>query len=180
MFRHITRPVHPLVANLAHTWLRWQVWPQALALLAARLCLFEAFARSGWLKLQDWEATLFLFQEEYHVPWLPPEWAAWLGTGGELVFPTLLALGLLARPAALGLSVVNAVAVIAYPDLAPAALKDHHLWGVLALGLALFGAGRLSVDAWWWGRWGRRLAPWAQGSSADPMRAAIVPERLRM
>jgi putative oxidoreductase len=113
------------------------------------------FLRSGWLKLQDWEGTLFLFQEEYHVPLLPPELAAWMGTGGELVFPVLLALGLLSRPAALGLFVVNAMAVISYPDLAPAALKDHHLWGVLAAGLAVFGAGRLSLDRLVWRRWQR-------------------------
>ena len=60
------------------------------------------------------------------------------------------------RPAALGLFVVNAMAVISYPDLAPAALKDHHLWGALAVALAVFGAGRLSVDAPLWRRLARR------------------------
>lgn len=138
--------------HLARLWLRLEVWPQALALLAARLYLCEVFLRSGWLKLQDWEGTLYLFQEEYHVPLLPPELAAWMGTGGELVFPVLLGLGLLSRPAALGLFVVNAMAVVSYPDLALAALKDHHLWGVLAAALMLFGAGRLSVDALVWRR----------------------------
>lgn len=132
---------------------RWQVWPQALALLAARLYLCEVFFRSGLTKVRDWEGTLFLFTEEYHVPILPPELAAWMGTGGELGLSALLAVGLLSRPAAVGLFVVNAMAVISYPDLAPAAIKDHHLWGVLATALALFGAGRLSADALLWRRW---------------------------
>lgn len=141
------------LSQLAQAWLRAQAWPQALALLGARLFLLDVFFRSGLIKLQDWEATLFLFQEEYHVPLLPPELAAWMGTGGELVCSALLALGLLTRPAALGLFVVNAMAVISYPGLSAIALKDHQLWGVLALGLALFGGGKLAVDALWWRRW---------------------------
>lgn len=144
--------------GLAQGWLRFEVWPQALALLAARLYLFEVFFRSGLTKVQDWDATLFLFNEEYHVPVLPPELAAWMGTGGELGFSMLLALGLVTRPAAVGLFFVNAMAVISYPDLAPAALKDHHLWGVLAVVLAAFGGGRLSLDALAWRRWLNKVA----------------------
>ncbi|KGM42009.1 hypothetical protein JY96_07905 [Aquabacterium sp. NJ1] len=144
--------------GLAQAWLRFEVWPQALALLAARLYLFEVFFRSGLTKVQDWDATLFLFNEEYHVPVLPPELAAWMGTGGELGFSMLLALGLVTRPAAVGLFFVNAMAVISYPDLAPAALKDHHLWGVLAVALAAFGGGRLSLDALAWRRWLNKAA----------------------
>jgi len=135
----------------AQRWLMWEVWPQSLALLAARLYLCQVFFRSGLTKVADWDATLFLFAEEYHVPLLSPELAAWMGTGGELVLSALLAVGLLTRPAALGLFIVNAMAVISYPDLSAAALKDHHLWGVLSASLALFGAGLVSADAlaWW-------------------------------
>ncbi|HEX5356286.1 MAG TPA: DoxX family protein [Aquabacterium sp.] len=145
--------LRPRVLALMHAWLKLEVWPQALTLLAARLYLFDVFFTSGLTKVRDWDATLFLFSEEYHVPVLPPELAAWMGTGGELGFSVLLALGLLTRPAAVGLFFVNAMAVISYPDLAPAALKDHHLWGVLALVLACFGAGRLSLDSLAWRRW---------------------------
>jgi putative oxidoreductase len=128
----------------------WLPWLQALALLAVRLFLLSVFFRSGLSKLQDWEGTLFLFQEEYHVPVLPPMVAALMGTAGELVLSSLLALGVLARPAALGLFMVNLVAAISYPDLTPAGLKDHQLWGVLCMVLALFGPGALSGDAWIW------------------------------
>ncbi|TAK97083.1 MAG: DoxX family protein [Aquabacterium sp.] len=134
-------------------WLRLEVWPQALVLLGARLYLFDVFFKSGLTKVRDWDATLFLFNEEYHVPVLPPELAAWMGAGGELGFSALLALGLLSRPAAVGLFFVNAMAVISYPDLAPAALKDHYLWGALAVVVAGFGGGRLSVDLLVWRHW---------------------------
>jgi putative oxidoreductase len=127
-------------------------WLQALALLAARLFLLSVFFRSGLSKLQDWDSTLFLFQEEYHVPVLPPALAAIMGTAGELGLSALLALGVLSRPAAVGLFMVNLVAAISYPDLSAAGLKDHQLWGVLCMALALFGPGALSVDAFVWRR----------------------------
>ncbi|MEY2840524.1 MAG: hypothetical protein RJB60_2823, partial [Pseudomonadota bacterium] len=65
-------------------------WLQALALLAARLFLLSVFFRAGLSKLQDWDSTLFLFQEEYHVPLLPPALAAIMGTAGELGLSALL------------------------------------------------------------------------------------------
>ncbi len=121
---------------------------QPLALLAARLYVARAFFLSGLTKLRDWDTTLALFADEYHVPLLPTEMAAWLGTGGELVLPVLLALGLFGRFAALGLFVVNAVAVNSLAEIGPAALQQHQFWGSLLLGLLLWGPGRWSLDAW--------------------------------
>lgn len=117
-----------------------------LAALAARAYLTEVFFRSGLTKLQDWDTTLLLFTEEYRVPLLPPAWAAVAGTAGELVLPVMLLLGLGGRFAALGLSVVNAVAVVSLAEIAPAALQQHITWGVLLAALALFGVGRWSLD----------------------------------
>ena len=64
---------------------------QLLAALAARIHVAQVFFLSGLTKLRDWETTV------------------------------LLALGLGGRFAALGLFVVNAIAVIALADIAPAA-----------------------------------------------------------
>jgi putative oxidoreductase len=126
---------------------------QPLALLAARLYVAQVFFLAGLSKLRDWDITLALFADEYRVPLLSSEWAAWLGTGGELVLPVLLALGLFGRVAALGLFVVNAVAVISLAEIGPAALQQHQFWGSLLLGLLLWGPGRWSVDAWVRKRW---------------------------
>lgn len=120
---------------------------QSLALLLARLYVAQVFFMSGLTKLRDWSTTLALFEDEYHVPLLPPELAAYLGTAGELVLPVLLVLGLGARFAALGLTVVNVMAVLSLSEIAPAALLGHQLWGVLLIAVALWGAGRWSVDA---------------------------------
>ena len=69
-------------------------WLSSLLLLGTRGYVAWQFLKSGWGKLADWDTTLLLFHEEYHVPVLPPALAAVAGTTGELLFPTLLVLGL--------------------------------------------------------------------------------------
>ena len=120
-------------------------------LAAIRLWVGWEFFKSGWLKITSWDSTLFLFREEYRVPLLSSDLAAALGTGGELVFPVLLWLGLAGRAAALGLSAVNLMAVIAYSHVLlsegfEAALGQHYLWGLALLTLVVFGPGKLSGD----------------------------------
>jgi len=122
-------------------------------LLVSRIYVAWQFLKSGWLKVSDWETTLFLFEEEYQVPLLSPMLAATSGTIGELVFPVLLILGLLTRYAAAGLFAVNIMAVVSYAHVLlgegfEAALGQHYLWGLMLLVVLVFGPGRLSVDAW--------------------------------
>ena len=123
---------------------------QPVALLALRLYVSSVFFRSGLVKISDWSATLALFHDEYKVPLLPPDLAACVGAFGELAFPALITLGLAGRFGAAGLFVVNAMALISYPQLwafdCPAGLHMHFVWGTILLALTLFGPGRLSVD----------------------------------
>ena len=141
---------------------RWADHLQPLLLLAARLYVALIFFRSGVLKITDWSSTLVLFRETYHVPILPPEFAAVLGSFGELAFPVLIALGLAARFGAAGLFFVNVMAVVSYPDLfgfeCPAGINAHYYWGSILLALVAFGPGRLSLDAWIVRRLGGREA----------------------
>ncbi|RZJ08903.1 MAG: DoxX family protein [Rubrivivax sp.] len=135
----IPAPLDTLVSHL-----------QSLALLAARLYVAKIFFMSGLTKLRDWSSTLALFNDIYQVPLLPPTLAAYMGTAGELVLPVLLVLGLAGRFAGAGLFVVNLMAALSLmaDDLTPAAEAQHTLWGVLALVIVLWGAGRWSVDRW--------------------------------
>jgi putative oxidoreductase len=131
------------------------VLSQPVALLLARLYVAQVFFLSGLTKIRDWSTTVALFTDEYHVPFLPPEVAAAMGAGGELVLPVLLALGLGGRFAAAGLFVMNIVAVISYTDITPAGVHQHNLWGALLLMLVLWGPGKLSLDCTWLKRfWG--------------------------
>ena len=124
---------------------------QPLFLLALRLWVSWQFLKSGWLKRTDWDSTLFLFQEEYRVPLLSPELAAFAGTFGELFFSLLLAFGVLSRVAAIGLSAVNVLAVVSYAHVLlssgfEAALAQHFLWGLMLLTVVIFGPGKLSLQ----------------------------------
>jgi putative oxidoreductase len=123
---------------------------QPLALLAARLYVARIFVQSGLVKLSDWGATLALFHDEYKVPVLPPDVAAVVGTFGELFFPVLIVLGLAGRLGAAGLFVVNAMAVLSYPQLwgfdCPAGIHAHFYWGSLLAALVVFGPGKWSLD----------------------------------
>jgi putative oxidoreductase len=124
---------------------------QPLLLLAARLYVSFIFFRSGLLKVHDWSGTLALFRDEYAVPFLPPELAAYVGAFGELFFPILLTLGLAERVGAVGLFAVNVMAVVSYPQLftfeCPAGINAHFYWGSILVALFAFGPGRISLDA---------------------------------
>jgi len=121
---------------------------QPLFALVIRLYVAKVFFASGLVKLSNWNSTLALFENEYHVPLLPPHLAAYMGAGAELLLPVLLALGLGTRFSAIALFVFNIVAVISYPDLSDAGIKDHMLWGALLLVTLVYGPGKLALDRW--------------------------------
>lgn len=116
--------------------------------LAIRLYVARVFLLSGLTKLHDWNITVALFENEYHVPLLAPALAALIGTAAELSLPVLLAAGLGARLAAAALFAFNIVAVVSYPELSDAGLVQHMLWGALMLVTLFYGPGALCADAW--------------------------------
>ena len=142
------------LAKAAASWDTLLGWLGALTPpldLLIRYDVASAYFKSGLTTIESWDKTVFLFQEEYRVPLLPPQTAALLGTFGELVFPPLLLLGLAGRFAALSLFVVNIVAVVSYWRVLgrnEAALASHYYWGVLLAVTLLHGPGRLSLDHW--------------------------------
>lgn len=114
--------------------------------LAIRLWVAHVFWKSGLTKIKSWDSTLMLFEYEYSVPLLPTNVAAFLATGAELLFPLLLLLGLASRFSALSLFILNYVALISYPDISDAGIKDHMLWGTMLAVIFFHGPGMLSAD----------------------------------
>jgi len=121
-------------------------WLSPLSILAIRLWVAWVFFKSGLTKINSWDSTLYLFEYEYAVPLLSPEMAAYLGTAAELSLPVLLALGLAGRFGAIALFIFNITAVLSYPDLNAAGIRDHQVWGIMLLVPLLHGPGKLSID----------------------------------
>jgi len=117
--------------------------PYSLLALPLRCAVATVFWNSGTTKLANWEATLQLFEDEYKVPLLPPDFAAHLAASIELSTPVLLVLGLLTRPAALVLlGMTTIIEVFVYPQAWP----THIQWAAMLLVLLCRGAGDYSVD----------------------------------
>lgn len=114
--------------------------------LGVRIFVGMMFFNAGLTKISNWNATLYLFENEYHVPLLSPTIAAYMGTAAELVLPVFLVIGLGARFAAVALFIFNIVAVVSYPDLGEVGLKDHQYWGLLLLVTLTHGPGKLALD----------------------------------
>ena len=117
--------------------------PLSMPQLLARIAVADVFWRSGQTKLANWDTTVQLFQDEYHVPILPPDVAATLAATFELGCSTLLVLGLFARLATLPLlGMVCVIQLFIYPQNWP----DHLLWTALLVFIFLRGPGAFSLD----------------------------------
>jgi putative oxidoreductase len=112
--------------------------------LPMRIAAFAVFWRAGTVKLESWDSTLMLFRDEYQVPLLPPEPAAYLATSVELACSVLLLIGLCTRASALAfLGMTLVIQLFVYPQAWP----THIQWVAFLLPLLARGPGGLSVDA---------------------------------
>jgi len=126
--------------------------PNDLISYLARIGVGTTFFRSGMLKVEGWADgnTLTLFREEYRLPVIPPEAAAYLATAAELTLPVLLFAGLATRFAALALLIMTLVIeIFVYPN----AFDTHAVWAVSLLFLMKYGAGAVSLDQLIESRW---------------------------
>ena len=128
IFQRITVPLIPLFLLFTRIWVAW------------------VFFKSGMVKYNSWDSTLYLFQYEYQVPLLPWKIAAYTGTAAELILPVFMALGLFTRPAALALFVLNIIAVVSHPPLWEKGFLDHQLLGLMMLINLFWGSGMISID----------------------------------
>lgn len=117
-------------------------------LLVFRLWAAKVFFLSGMQKINNWDTTLTLFEYEYNVPVLPYKLAAIMATAGELILPVFLVIGLATRFSAIGLSLLNVVAVVSYYEtLAKVGqVAPHQFWGAMLLAVVMFGPGLFAVD----------------------------------
>jgi putative oxidoreductase len=134
--RRLTRPFTVAIQLL-------DAIPYSVVALIARLATFSVFFRSGTQKLSDWHATLLLFENEYHVPLLSPDFAAYLAAGLELSCSVLILVGLMTRFATIVLcSMIAVIQVFIYPSAWP----DHIQYVAFMSIIIARGPGRLSLD----------------------------------
>ena len=134
---------------------RLEAVPYALLALPLRLAVATVFWNSGMTKLANWNTAVALFTDEYRLPLLPPELAAYIAASIELSTPVMLVLGLLTRPAA---SVLLGMTVIIELFVYPLAWPTHIQWAAMLLVLLCRGAGPLSMDSWLWKKISRAAA----------------------
>ena len=130
--------------------------PQSFISLVARVAVANVFWTSGQTKVDGFlhvsDNTFYLFREEYKLPLLPPDLAAYMATTAEHVFPILLLVGLASRLSALALLGMTAVIqLFVYPTGWP----EHILWATALLVIVARGPGALSLDHVIW----RNTAP---------------------
>lgn len=139
----IVRARH-LVERFAQPW---------LVQFVLRIALAVPFWRSGILKwhgfLQLNDTAIDLFTEEFklHLPGGPypfpaPAVFAFLSACGEVTFPVLLVLGFGTRFAAVGLLLMTCIIELTVPDGWPV----HITWAAMALAIAAWGPGHISID----------------------------------
>lgn len=132
--------------------LRWfDRIPYALLAFPLRIAVATVFWNSAMAKLANWDTTISLFTDDYKVPLLTPEVAAYMAMTIELITPVLLVLGLFTRPAALVLlGMTSVIEIFVYPQAWP----THIQWAAMLLVLLSRGAGAWSIDHLLWRRFG--------------------------
>lgn len=117
--------------------------PLSVLQLLMRVGVGSVFFNAGLIKYRSWEVTLLLFRDEYKVPLFDPALMARIATFNELVFSTLLFLGLATRIATLPfLGMIAVIQTFVYPN----AWVEHLVWASILLFLLARGGGALSID----------------------------------
>ena len=128
--------------------------PASIPLFLLRIAVAIPFLKSGRLKwdgpFQLSDTTVYLFQSEFKLHILgqvyaypAPALMALLSAIGEVVFATMLILGVGTRIAALGMLGMTAIIQLTIPD----GWANFHLaWAAMLLAILTYGPGRLSLD----------------------------------
>ena len=117
--------------------------PIPLLELMGRVGVGAVFWKSAMVKLSSWDITLELFREEYRVPLIPPESAAYLATAAELACPVLIAFGIGAR---FGAAALLAMTLVIQIFVYPGNWGEHLLWASVLAYVLTRGAGLISLD----------------------------------
>ncbi len=133
----------PAAALITRT-LRWlDDFPYTLLAIPLRFAVATVFWNSAMTHLANWQTTLYLFETDYALPFLPPHPAAYIAVTVEIVTPVLLVAGLFTRLSSLVLlGMVAVIEIFVYPQAWP----THIQWAAMLLVLLARGPGKFSLD----------------------------------
>ena len=132
-----------LIARIDALRAKGRRFPMSLLEFGMRLAVGATFFRSGMNKLESFDSAIALFRDEYRLPLLPPEIAAYMGTTVELTAPVLLVLGVFARLGAAALLFMTlTIQFLVYPENWP----EHLMWASILAYVLSRGPGTLSID----------------------------------
>ncbi len=142
LIRLFERIPHSLIAFLARFSIAAVFWQSGQTKVEGLAVNFvNGDFNLGWPRLSD--SALYLFQNEYKLPFVPPELAAPMAAFAEHLFPLLLLFGLATRFSALALlGMTLVIQVFVYPGAYP----THGTWAALLLYLMARGPGVFSID----------------------------------
>ncbi len=160
----------PILAFHQRLFTAFERIPHSLIAFVGRFSVAATFWQSGQTKVEgfavdlvaghfQWgiprlaESTVDLFRDEYALPLISPQSAAYLAATAEHLFPVLLLMGLATRYSALALLVMTLVIeIFVYPNAYP----THGVWAAVLLYLIARGPGTMSMDHLLAGRMTRR------------------------
>jgi putative oxidoreductase len=134
--------------------------PESLIAFIGRFSIAAVFWKSGQTKVQGFaidigsgeftlglprlsDSAVDLFRDEYKLPLVPPELAAFMAAFAEHLFPLLILIGLATRFSAAALLMMTLIIqLLVYPDAWP----THGVWAAVLIFLIARGPGVFSLD----------------------------------
>jgi putative oxidoreductase len=126
--------------------------------LIARIWVGQIFLLDGWNKLQNWQATINLFNNHYVIS---PVFTAGLVLAAEIILPILLIIGFGGRIIIFLFFIFSLYTMYSYnfvwtPE-GVTNLNQQMAWSLLLMLLMLHGPGLFSIDHWLHKRHGHHL-----------------------
>lgn len=111
--------------------------------LAVRFYISYLVLMLAFIKIQDWNAVLFMFENEYQVPFMPASVAAVITVALQIVCPIMIILGYRARIGALILFLMAFISNYFYQP-----FVENEYWMLILAMLMSYGSDKWSLDCY--------------------------------